>query len=247
MTIPAASPAPARVAARPGSVGEVALLAYPIVLAQMSQTVMHVVDSIFVGRLGASQLGALGFAGIWIWTVFCLFSGGANGVQTFVSQAHGAGEEESCGGWAWQGLYAIVPIAAVSMLAFAALAGPLFTLLGAPAGLRQHALAYVHVRPLGLVGLAIWMVLAAFFRGLGDTRTPLVATVAANALNIVLDYALVFGRLGLPAWGIRGAAVATSVAEWLGALVLVAAFAICAPSDASCARALPSAGSGSWT
>ena len=74
-----------------GSVREVALLAYPIVLTQISHTVMHVVDSIFVGRIGAAELGGMGFAGIWLWTVFCLFNGALNGVQTFVSQAHGAG------------------------------------------------------------------------------------------------------------------------------------------------------------
>ena len=63
--------------ARAGSVREVAALAYPIVLTQMSQTLMHLVDSIFVGRLGAAQLGALGFAGIWLWTVMSIFSGTA--------------------------------------------------------------------------------------------------------------------------------------------------------------------------
>jgi len=105
--IPASAPPPTR--ARAGGVREVTRLAYPIVLTQMSQTVMHVVDSIFVGRLGAAQLGALGFSGIWLWTVMSVFSGTATGVQTFVSQAHGAGDEKRCGAWAWQGLYAIVP------------------------------------------------------------------------------------------------------------------------------------------
>ena len=58
----ASAPVPVR-APTSGGVREVALLAYPIVLTQMSQTLMHVVDSIFVGQLGAAQLGALGFAG----------------------------------------------------------------------------------------------------------------------------------------------------------------------------------------
>jgi MATE family multidrug resistance protein len=206
-------------------VREVALLAYPIVLAQLSQTTMHLVDSIFVGRLGAAQLGALGFAGVWLWTVFCIFSGAATGVQTFVSQAHGAGDERDCGRWAWQGLYALVPSAALVLFGFAALAGPLFGALGTTPEVREFGLAYVRTRPLGFTGLAVWLVLAAFFRGLGDTRTPLVATIVANVVNAVLAYGLVLGRLGLPAWGIAGAGVATSIAEWVGAAVLAAAFA----------------------
>jgi MATE family multidrug resistance protein len=185
---------------------------------------MHVVDSIFVGQLGASQLGALGFAGIWLWTVFAIFSGSATGVQTFVSQAHGAGDERVCGSWAWQGLYALVPATAITLFLFAAVSEHLFAAVGAPASLREHALSYIAVRPLGFIGLIIWMVLAAFFRGLGDTRTPLIATLVANAVNIVLDYGLVLGRLGLPAWGIAGAGVATSIAEWVGVVVLAIAF-----------------------
>ncbi len=225
MTASTTTPAPRLVSPRAGGVREVAQLAWPLVLAQMSQTTMHVVDSIFVGQLGAAQLGALGFAGIWLWTVFAIFSGSATGVQTFVSQAHGAGDERVCGGWAWQGLYALVPATAITLFLFATLAEFLFTTVGAPAALREHALAYIAVRPLGFVGLILWMVLAAFFRGLGDTRTPLIATLIANGVNIVLDYGLVLGRLGLPAWGIAGAGVATSIAEWVGAAVLVTAFA----------------------
>jgi MATE family multidrug resistance protein len=222
MSLPAAVAAPARAESHAGGVREVALLAYPIVLTQMSQTLMHLVDSIFVGRLGAAQLGALGFAGIWIWTVFCIFSGCATGVQTFVAQAHGAGDERGCGRWAWQGLYAVVLPAAATLFAFAALAEPLWSRLGTTPELLEHALAYLWMRPAGLTGLAAWMVLAAFFRGLGDTRTPLVATLIANGTNAVLAYGLVLGRLGLPGWGVAGAGAATSIAEWVGAAVLLA-------------------------
>jgi MATE family multidrug resistance protein len=225
LTAPPAATTPLARATGAGSRREVALLAYPIVLAQLSQTAMHVVDSIFVGRLGAAELGALGFASVWIWTVFCVFSGCAVGVQTFVSQAHGAGDERSCGSWAWQGLYALVPGAALAILGFAALAGPLFASLGTTPEVRAHALDYVRMRPLGLTGLAVWTVLAAFFRGIGDARTPLLATIAANATNAVLAWGLVLGRLGLPAWGVAGAGAATSIAEWVGAALLAAAFA----------------------
>lgn len=226
MTVPVATTTtPLASASSAGGVREVAQLAAPIVLTQISQTTMHVVDSIFVGQLGAAQLGALGFAGIWLWTVFSLFNGCATGVQTFVSQCHGAGEDARCGRWAWQGFYAVVPITALALFAFVALAEPLFARLGTSAELREHALAYLRARPIGFIGFAIWIVLASFFRGLGDTRTPLVATIVANVTNIGLDYALIFGRFGLPALGIAGAGVATSIAEWVGVAVLAGAFA----------------------
>jgi len=222
--INASTPVAARV--RAGGVREVALLAYPIVLTQMSQTVMHVVDSIFVGRLGAAQLGALGFSGIWLWTVMSVFSGTATGVQTFVSQAHGAGDEKACGAWAWQGLYAVVPPLTIALFLFVAGADWLWRIAGAPPEIREYALAYARMRPYGMAGLGVWMVLAAFFRGLGNTRTPLVATIVANAVNALLAWALVFGRLGLPAMGVAGAGIATSIAEWVGAAILVVALAL---------------------
>jgi MATE family multidrug resistance protein len=225
MASPAEATAAVRARAEAGGVREVARLAYPIVLTQMSQTLMHVVDSIFVGRLGAAELGALGFAGVWLWTVFSVWSGTATGVQTFVAQAWGAGDDRACGRWAWQGLYALVPASALSVAAFVLVAGPLWSALGATPEVREHALAYARVRPFGLAGLAIWVVLASFFRGRGDTRTPLVATIVANAANAVLAYALVLGRLGLPSLGVAGAAVATSIGEWVGVAVLAFAFA----------------------
>jgi MATE family multidrug resistance protein len=225
MATPIAAPLEPALSPHAGGVREVIRLSVPLMLAQMSQTLMHAVDSIFVGRLGVAELGALGFAGIWLWTIFSVFSGAANGVQTFVSQAWGAGEDRRCGGYLWQGLYAIVPAAFVSGLAFVAIAGPLWTLVGASEEVRGHAVAYARMRPLGFGGLAIWMVLAAFFRGIGQTRTPLLATVIANVVNAILAYGLVLGNLGLPAWGVAGAGAASSIAEWVGTGVLAVALA----------------------
>ena len=73
---------------------------------------MGVVDSAMVGRLGPTPLAAVGFAGVWLWTVFSFFFGTASGVQTFVAQADGAERQGECGGWAWQGIWAIAPIPA---------------------------------------------------------------------------------------------------------------------------------------
>jgi MATE family multidrug resistance protein len=213
-----------RVAASAGGVREVTLLAYPIVLSQLSQTLMHVVDSIIVGRLGAAELAALGFASVWLWTVMSVFTGTATGVQTFVSQAQGAADERACGRWTWHALYAVVPAATLTAFAFAAAAPSLWSGLGASAEIREQAMAYTEMRPIGLAGQSLWIVLVGFFRGIGDTRTPLVATLVANAANAVLDYGLVLGRLGLPAWGVAGAGAATSISEWIGVLIIAVAF-----------------------
>jgi MATE family multidrug resistance protein len=205
-------------------VREVFNLAVPVVLTQLSTTAMGVVDSAMVGRLGPTHLAAVGFASIWIWTLFSLVYGTASGIQTFVAQADGAGDSRGCGRWAWQGFYAVAPAAVLLVAILVPLAGPLLALLGPSAELQESAVAYVTARLAGEAAFAVVIVLTSFFRGLGDTRTPLYVTLLANVVNAVLDYGLIFGKLGLPAWGVQGAGIATAVGSWVGALTMYALF-----------------------
>jgi MATE family multidrug resistance protein len=226
MTRPAQSIEIAAAAPRPayaGSLREVSALAAPVVLSQLSATLMGIVDSAFVGRLGATELAAVGFANVWNWTAFCLLMGTASAVQIFVAQDHGSGHERRCGAWAWQASYLVVPAALLFSVALLALAPLALRALGPSEQLQATVFVYLDRRVLGMPALVFAFVWMSFFRGIGDMRTPLVAIVAANLLNAVLDYGLVFGRFGLPAWGIAGAGSATALAEWLYAGLLFAA------------------------
>lgn len=209
---------------RAGGVRELSALAWPVVLTNLSATLMMVADAAMVGRLGAAALAAVGYGGIWYWTVLSGFSGAASGVQTFVSQADGAGRRRRCGAWAWQGWYAVVPLGGLGLTLFALAFGPFLELLQPDEALRPFAAAYVRGRALGAPALLTAMVIAAFLRGVGDTRTPLYAMIAANLLNLGLNYGLIYGHFGLPAWGVFGSAVATAAAEWLYAGWLLLAF-----------------------
>ena len=119
MATPIATPAPADDApVAAGGVREVARLAYPIVLTQMSQTVMHVVDSIFVGRLGAAELGALGFAGdLALDRLQRLQRHRDRRTDLRVAGATARATSAPAARWAWQGLYAVVPAAALAVFA----------------------------------------------------------------------------------------------------------------------------------
>ena len=203
-----------------GGTAEVARLAYPVVLTQVSITAMQLVDSAMVGTLGATELAAVGLGGIWLWTALCGLVGTTSAVQTFVSQCHGAGSERDCGAWSWHGLYAIVPPTAVLSLALWFGSAPLLAWIGPSPELQPLATDYMQMRSLGAVGLAGAVCLSSFFRGYGDTRTPLHATLLANSVNAVLDYGLIFGAFGLPAWGVAGAGAATATAEWVYLLAL---------------------------
>jgi MATE family multidrug resistance protein len=210
-----------RVHRLPGGIAEVAVLAYPAVLQTLSDTVMQVVDSAIVGRLGVTELGAVGFGGIWVWTVLVAFVGAATGVQTFVSQAFGAREHKQCGPWVWQALYTLLPAAFLWVTVIALAFRPLLHLLGPSPELQTLATSYALGRLCGGPAIVAAVVLNSFFRGLGDTRTPLVVTIFANLLNAMLCYGLVFGRLGLPPLGVAGAGVAIAVADWAYTVVML--------------------------
>ena len=209
---------------RPGGMREISLLAYPVVLSQLSVTLMGVVDAAMVGRLGPVELAAVGFGGNWMWTLFCFFMGTAGVVQTFVSQNQGSGESEECGIWSWQGAWMLLPLTIVVGLGLYIGLSPLLSLVLPSENMRPITETYMSIRILGEVAMVGGFVFAAFFRGIGDTRTPLYATVAANLINLVLDYGLIFGEWGLPEWGVAGAATATVLSEWFFALLMLTLF-----------------------
>jgi MATE family multidrug resistance protein len=199
----------------PGGVREVGLIAFPVLLQMASETVCQLANSALVGRLGSTELGAIGLGGIWLWTLLSPFTGTASGVQTFVSRADGEGKPAECGPWIWQALWALLPgivtWSAVMMFLFEALVAA----IGPSPELQARTAEYAHARLLGFPAVVAGIALTSFFRGLGITRLPMIAAMISVSVDIVLAYGLVYGRLGLPAWGVYGAGVAFVVAEYL--------------------------------
>ena len=146
MTLPTESTRFPVDASRAGGVRDVAALAAPVVVQQLSATAMMVVDSAMVGRLGATELAAVGFASVWLWTLFALFNGTASGVQTFVSQYDGAGRNRECGAWAWHALYSVVPGTLFLVVLIAPFADTLLSWLAPSTGMRTAAGEYIAAR-----------------------------------------------------------------------------------------------------
>ena len=92
----------------PGGMQEVWLLAYPIVLATISETLMGTIDTFMVARLGTVEVAAVGLGAMMSWVFYLPFLGLAMGVNTFVSQSYGARVYNECGRMTWQGLYVAI-------------------------------------------------------------------------------------------------------------------------------------------
>jgi MATE family multidrug resistance protein len=206
------------------SLREVAVLAVPFVLTQLLFSMMGLVDAAIVGRLGATELAAVGLSGTWLWTVSSFFIGASSVVQVFVAQSQGAGRDRECGSWAWQGLGSTVPFAVVSSALLYFGADAAVGWIAPSEGVATLAAGYLRSRSFGIVGLTAAIAVASFFRGIGDARTPLVATVIANLANVFLDLGLVYGWYGFPELGVVGAGAATSISEWLYFAIVALAF-----------------------
>jgi MATE family multidrug resistance protein len=203
-----------------GGVREVAALASPVLVQMLSETLMQVATSAMVGRLGAPELGSVGLGGIWVWTLICPFVGAATGVAVFVSRAHGARDLRACGPWVWQALAALVPAALIWTFVVAGLFPILLAWVDPSPELRDRSLEYVSGRLPGLPAIAAGAAVTSFFRGLGNTRVPMLATIVTVLVQASLAYALIFGQLGLPATGVWGAGIAFAIAEYVYALIL---------------------------
>jgi MATE family multidrug resistance protein len=204
----------------PGGYRHILTTAFPLILSTASWAVMHFVDRIFLTWYSTDAVAAAMPAGIVNFTLTSLFIGTAGYVNTFVSQYYGAKMHRRVGPSLWQGIYFAL-IGGVLSICLIPLAGPLFKAVGhAP---QISALETTYFRWLCLAGFPVMAnsALAGFFSGLDRTWPIMWVNFAAMGVNIVLDYLLIFGNFGFPAWGIKGAAIASVLAASSASLIYV--------------------------
>ena len=207
---------------RDGGYREVLHIALPLILSTGSWSIQHFVNRMFLTWYSRDALAAALPAGMLSFTVVSFFMGTASYVNTFVAQYSGAGHPERVGKAMWQGVYFCL-LAGVCILGLIPFAGPIFEWVGHDPEVRVLETAYFRI--ICVTGPTVMgVVFSAFFTGRGKTMTVMWVNFAATGLNILLDYAWIFGNWGFPSWGIRGAAWATVAARYFSAglfLVLV--------------------------
>lgn len=197
-------------------------LAVPVVLSSFLQRSVGIVDIFLVGGLGASAIAAVGVAQIMVFVVMSASWGINVGVTVLVSQLWGADRKEEAGKAAYQAML-IALLAAIVITLVGHLAGwKVAGLLGANEQVQQILYSYSKIIFTFILFTISINVLSGIMHGAGDTRTPLYAVLIVNILHVVVAYPLIYGKLGLPALGVKGAAIAIAVSECLGAAFLFA-------------------------
>ena len=193
---------------------EIFRLGVPALGALAADPVVSLVDTAFVGRLGATNLGGLGVATSIFTLMFVTFNFLAYGTTSLVAQRIGAGRRPEAARIVGQGIVLALIIGAIILGIVEAATDGLLGLMQAGDEVVSTATPYLRIRALAMPAVMVIMVGHGAFRGFQDTVTPLVVTLGLNVVNLVLDPILIFGL----DWGIRGAAIATVIAQWVGAL-----------------------------
>ena len=199
-----------------GGYREFLAIAFPLILSTASWSIQHFVDRVFLTWHSTTALAAALPAGMTCFVVLSLFLGSASYVNTFVAQYVGARRPERVGPALWQGAYLSL-ISGLAGLGLAQVAAPLFDLIGHDAAIRQSEAAYFRILCYGMLPAVLSAAFSCFYSGRGKTWTILAVSASVTGVNIVLDYGLIFGHWGLPAWGIEGAAWATNAAALFAA------------------------------
>lgn len=193
-------------------------LSLPILLSLIAEPLTGLVDTGFVSRLGAEPLAALGVGAGALSSALWIFYFLGIATQTEVAQTFGRGD---LAGASKSLSLALLIGAVISLL----LSGLLYTgvdivstALGARDLVHELATEYIRLRLLGAPAVIIVIIGFGALRGLQDMRTPLWIALGINLANILLDYLLIFGWGAIPALGVAGAGLASSVSQWLGAI-----------------------------
>lgn len=204
----------------PGGYVEVLEVAWPLIISMGSFTLMQFFDRVFLAWYSSTAIQAALPAGILSFTLICFFMALAGYANTFVAQYHGASQAEGCSRATAQGLWLAIfswPL----MLALIPVGWAILHASGHEADVLAAEKSYFTILMIGSVTTPLGAALSSFFTGRGDTITNMYAHMAGNVVNLVLDYAMIFGRWGFPEMGIAGAAWATVIAGFVAPAIFL--------------------------
>jgi MATE family multidrug resistance protein len=187
-------------------------LAGPIALTQIGMVLYGTVDMIFVGRLGAQAIAAVGLGTMTYFTGFVVGMGIVMGIDSHSSKAFGAGRPDLCGQLLVHTAALALAVALPIFLLYG-LAGPAFALIGVDPVAAHGAVGYISILRWGVFPGLCFVAFRQFLQSMNVTTPLVTAIILGNIVNALLDAALVFGRFGAPALGVRGSAFATLAAN----------------------------------
>ena len=200
-------------------------LAWPTVLYSVLELSLGLADLVMVRGLGQDATAAIGLTRQIAFLLEAAALAIATGVITLVSQGVGSGNREQVDGVIHQSTRLVFLLGVPVTLAGYLASRPLLVAMQATSETLSHGVPYLHVYFLGTLFLWGNVIAAAIFRGTGDAMTPLKVATAIGLLNVILNYAFIFGVGPLPPYDVTGAALGTVAARAIGCVIYVALLA----------------------
>lgn len=203
--------------------GQLLKLALPLVLTQAGQMSVQLIDNAMIGRVGTAELAAASFANN-IYVVIMLFGLGIFlGVTPLVGHARGAGSDARTAAIMKSGfVLAAFLIPGITLVAWSLTW--IMPYMGQPDEVVRLSIPYYRTLVVALVPFTCFVLLKQIGEGLGNTIVAMIATIIANALNVVLNYLLIYGKFGFPELGLLGAGYATLASRITMPLLIYAGF-----------------------
>lgn len=193
-------------------------ITYPILISLLMENMIGLTDTAFLGRVGEVELGASALAGVYYMAIFMLGFGFSIGVQILIARRNGEGRLREIGPIFQQGLLFLLFFAAVMFFVSKSFTPLLLRRLIDSDAVYTAAISYLDWRIYGFFFSFAAVLFRAFYVGTTNTRILTANSVVMVLTNVVLNYILIFGKLGCPALGIAGAAIASSAAELVSLL-----------------------------
>ena len=192
---------------------EILTITFPVMVSLLMEHLIGLTDTAYLGRVGEVELGASALAGIYYLILYMLGFGFSIGAQILIARRNGEGNYAKIGEVFIQGSLFLILFAGV-LFAASHLYSPLLLrgLIESDAVFRA-TIAYIDWRVYGFFFSFISAMFRAFYVGTTHTKILTANSLVMVGTNVVLNYVLIFGKLGLPALGISGAAIASSVSE----------------------------------
>ncbi len=187
-------------------------LAWPTIVASATQTLVRWADIKMVGSLGTDAVGGVSGAGFVYWLMQSVAMAVTTGLVALIARAIGRRDLDLADATLRQGITLGTLFGAVSLAIGYPMRRLLIEMYGVEAALVDYGASYLGWLLAGNIPFTLTFVFAAALRAAGDSRTPLYVGVAANVLNIFLNWVLIYGNLGAPALGVAGAGIASSLA-----------------------------------
>ena len=190
-----------------------------MLIGTIALSLYNVVDTYFVGKLGTGPLAAMGFTLPVVMLCGCIFRGIFAGIMTISGQAIGAQDKQKAQETVRSGFYLAVLLSFLLAVIGKCYSPLVFHKLGASGETLEMVCGYMDIWFLGCVTGMVGVLGGDILIVVGDTKMASLAILSGTMTNVVLDYGLIFGNLGLPKMGIRGAALATIISQALCAIL----------------------------